>query len=45
VVMFDAAPEIFGYPAASVTPSWNLIISHIPGPCAELPRGGFPILR
>jgi hypothetical protein len=26
----DAAYEIFGYPAGSVTPSWSLIISHIP---------------
>ena len=26
----DAACEIFGYPAGSVTPSWSLIISHIP---------------
>jgi hypothetical protein len=26
----DAVFEIFGYPAGSVAPSWNLIINHIP---------------
>jgi hypothetical protein len=43
--MVDAAYEIFGYPAASVTPSWNLIISHIPAEDRAVAQAAYELAR
>lgn len=41
----DAAYEIFGYPAGSVTPSWNLIISHIPAEDRAVAQAAYELAR
>jgi hypothetical protein len=41
----DAAYEIFGYPAGSVTPSWSLIISHIPPEDRTIAQAAYELAR
>jgi hypothetical protein len=41
----DAAYEIFGYPAGSVTPSWSLIISHIPPEDRTVAQAAYELAR
>jgi ANTAR domain len=41
----DAAYEIFGYPAGSVTPSWSLIISHIPAADRAVAQAAYELAR
>jgi hypothetical protein len=41
----DAAYQIFGYPAGSVTPSWNLIISHIPAADRAVAQAAYELAR
>ncbi len=41
----DAAYEIFGYQAGSVTPSWNLIISHIPAEDRAVAQAAYELAR
>jgi hypothetical protein len=41
----DAAYEIFGYPAGSVTPSWSLIVSHIPPEDRTVAQAAYELAR
>ena len=41
----DAAYEIFGYPAGSVTPSWSLIIGHIPAADRPVAEAAYELAR
>jgi PAS domain-containing protein len=41
----DAAYNIFGYPAGSVTPSWRLIISHIPAEDRAVAEAAYRLAR
>ena len=41
----DAAYEIFGYPAGSVTPSWSLIIGHIPAEDRPVAEAAYELAR
>jgi hypothetical protein len=41
----DAAYEIFGYPAGSVTPSWSLIINHIPAEDSAVTEAAYQLAR
>jgi hypothetical protein len=41
----DAAYEIFGYSVGSVTPSWSLIISHIPAADRAVADGAYELAR
>ena len=41
----DAAYEILGYPAGSVTPSWSLIISHIPAEDRAVAQAAYELAR
>ena len=39
----DAVFEIFGYPARSVTPSWSLIIKHVPEEDRAVAQTGYEL--
>jgi PAS domain-containing protein len=41
----DAAYEIFGYPAGSVTPTWSLIISHMPAEDRPVAQAAYELAR
>ncbi len=41
----DTAYEIFGYPAGSVTPTWSLIISHIPAEDRPVAQAAYELAR
>jgi hypothetical protein len=41
----DAVFKIFGYPAGSVTPSWNLIINHIPAEDRAVAQSAYELAR
>jgi hypothetical protein len=41
----DAAYEIFGYAAGSVTPSWSLIISHIPAEDRPVAQAAYELAK
>ena len=41
----DAVFKIFGYPAGSVTPSWSLIINHIPAEDRAVAQAAYELAR